>query len=559
MKTFLKNLSLKTKLLGNAGVLLTLLIISSAYAIYSMGKIGKELTAIAEQNIPLTEKLTAITSHQQKQVLQFERGLHYGAILQREDTAAARFRETVKMFDEGTRQIDAELDEANTLIGKVMEKAGGEELREFKSASNALKNIGQKHQAYVEHAHSIFVALAQGKRHIAEQLAAKVEQEEGSLGESLDSLLDKVGKFTEASAQSAENHELVATSMLSIIAVVSVIFGIMVSWFITNFIVRAIRKAIVTASGDLSQSIEVDSTDEIGELLTAMGGMRQKLLDMLSQISGTTAQLSTASEEMSAVTSQSSDIIQQQRSETEQVATAMNEMTATVQEVAGNISDTATAAAEATEHTENGSRVVGQAVDQINKLAEQIEHASQTIHELEQHSEAINSVMDVIKGIAEQTNLLALNAAIEAARAGEQGRGFAVVADEVRTLAGRTQESTEEINQMIEKLQTGSRQAVEVMEQSREQAQSAVEHAAESGAAFSTIAEAVIRINSMSIQISSAAEEQGAVSEEINQNIVRINDMANQTAAGAEQTSVASRDLARMATELQGLVSQFSV
>ncbi len=559
MAHLLRNLSVRVKIMGTAGILITLLIVSSAYAIYAMGKIGSELSTISRQDIPLTEKITAIASYQQEQVLQFERGLHYGVLLQKDDIAAARFHEAEKAFNEGIELIEVELRKAETLAEMAVENASEENIKEFESTNNALKNIAQEHKSYVEQVQSTFVTLTQGKRHVAEQLAENVEQVEDVLDKALESLLDEIGQFTEASALRAEEHERVTTSTLSVIAVVSILFGIAVSWFVANFIVAGIRKAIITASGDLTQTIEVDSEDEIGELLTAMNGMRKKLLDMLSRISGTTSQLSAASEEMSAITAQSSDIIQKQRAETEQVATAMNEMTATVQEVAGNISHTATAANDASEHTENGSKVVGQAVGQINKLAEQIEEASQTIHELEKHSDSISSVMDVIRGIAEQTNLLALNAAIEAARAGEQGRGFAVVADEVRTLAGRTQESTEEINQMIENLQAGSRRAVQVMEESRAQAHSAVEYASQSGDALSTIAEAVTRINNMSIQIASAAEEQGAVSEEINKNIVHISDMAVQTASGAEETSVASKDLARMAAELQGIVSQFAV
>ncbi len=357
------------------------------------------------------------------------------------------------------------------------------------------------------------------------------------------------------------------TSMKTIMIIGTLIalgMGVFIAIFISRMISVPLRavvdRAKTIASGDLTgTALQSKGNDELAELSSAINGMNSSLQNVVRGISGTTSQLSAASEEMSVITTQSSEIIQQQRVETEQVATAMNEMTATVQEVAANISITADAASEANNHSENGSQVVGQAVEQINKLAEQIEHASQTIHELEQYSEEISAVMDVIRGIAEQTNLLALNAAIEAARAGEQGRGFAVVADEVRTLAGRTQESTEEISQMIEKLQAGSRQAVRVMTESQEQAQSAVGYASDSGNAFSTIADAVERINTMSAQIASASEEQSAVSEEINKNIIQINDMSNQTAAGAEETSVASKDLARMANELQGSVSLFRI
>ncbi len=554
-----KNLSVKAKILGNAGVLLTFLALGSFYSYHSMGIIGDEITAIAEQDIPLTEKLTSITTGQLEQAVHFERAMRFGMLLQQVESAAAHFRETVQAFEAGTERVEANIREAGILVQAALVDASSESAAELESVITALTAIEEVHQDYARHAQSVFVGLAEGNSHTLEQTIEQVEKEEDALDKKLESLLTEVGKFTEAGAVRAEQQEASAATMLAIIALVSIAAGILLSLFIANFIVSAIRKAIVTASGDLTQSIEIDSKDEIGELLTAMNGMRQKLLDMLSRISSTTDQLSAASEELSSVTAQTSSIIQNQHSETEQVATAMNEMTATVQEVAQNISHTASAASEANEHTMSGQQVVGQAVSQIGQLAEQIEEASATINELEQQSEGINSVLDVIKGIAEQTNLLALNAAIEAARAGEQGRGFAVVADEVRTLAGRTQESTEEINQMIEKLQSGSQRAVQVMEKSREQARTVVTHATESGAALSTIATAVTKINDMSTQIASAAEEQSAVSEEINRNIVKINDMANDTANGAEQTSEASQDLARMATELQGIVSQFNV
>ncbi len=230
-----------------------------------------------------------------------------------------------------------------------------------------------------------------------------------------------------------------------------------------------------------------------------------------------------------------------------------------MQEVARNASSASQAAQEADGEAGNGKQVVSASIDAINALAGEVEKAAEVIDKLETDSENISKVLDVIKGIAEQTNLLALNAAIEAARAGEQGRGFAVVADEVRTLASRTQQSTEEIHEIIERLQADAESAVQVMNTGRGQAQSSVEQAAHAGESLERIAKAVTTISDMNAQIASAAEEQTAVAEEINRNIVGITQAGQESAQGAQQTATSSEELAKLAARLQGLVSQFRV
>jgi methyl-accepting chemotaxis protein len=313
------------------------------------------------------------------------------------------------------------------------------------------------------------------------------------------------------------------------------------------------------SQGDLTHKVNLTGKDEFAWMCWEYSEGRKGFTTLTKEILGSSGQLAAAAEELSAVTETSNSGVMRQQGEIEQVATAMNEMSATVTEVSKNAANAATAAQDADDQAKNGCEVVNTTVETINNLASEVERTSQVIENLKGDSLSIGAVLDVIRDIAEQTNLLALNAAIEAARAGEQGRGFAVVADEVRTLASRTQQSTREINDMIEKLQNGANQAVSVMEMGRAKAEESVEQAAKAGEALQAITGVVDNIKSMNMQIASAAEEQSATAEEINRNIVNISEVAQETAGGSQQTASASDELARLASDLQGQVAKFKI
>ncbi len=344
-------------------------------------------------------------------------------------------------------------------------------------------------------------------------------------------------------------------------AALALLFGLGAAILISLAIVRPLKRVIglaeSIAAGDLSVHIEQDRRDEIGQLLSAMQRMAGNLREMVGRLQGGVAQISSSAQTLSATAEQTRQGVNGQKLETDQVATAMSQMTATVHEVARNAEAAAASTEQADQRVDAGSQVVRQTLQRIEQLARAMEATTQSIQRLSQDTQRIDAVLDVIKSVAEQTNLLALNAAIEAARAGEQGRGFAVVADEVRALAKRTQQSTAEIESLIAALREGSRRAVTDMEQSASLVSLTVGDANQTEGALAAIAEAVSLISEMNQQIAAAAEQQSAVAEEINRSVTSIRDIADQSATAMDETAASSIQLAELGRELQGMAGQF--
>ncbi len=373
--------------------------------------------------------------------------------------------------------------------------------------------------------------------------------------------VDTAVELQETQQQKMINERQAATATILVVVGVIVLLGAAIAWFLTRSIVGPIREAVALATkvadGDLRDTVTSNRGDELGQLLSALGVMVTSLRELVRHINTGATNIASSAEELSTVTSETSQGVTQQRDQTDQVATAMNEMVATVNDVAKSAEEAFNAAATANGKASAGEAAVDETLSYVSELNTQVTTVMERLRGLQSDTQNIGTVLDVIKSVAEQTNLLALNAAIEAARAGEQGRGFAVVADEVRSLAQRTQSSASEIETLISALVNSTEDSVKTMETGTTLADQTLTSARTTGETIREIAEAVGNISQFNSQIATAAEQQSSVAEDINQNVTHIRDVSDQSATAAEQISTSSNELARLGEDLSSQVARF--
>ena len=539
----LRNMNIAPRALLGFSLIGTLMLILGIYALTQMNKIHQVGQNIATSDMPSLVGLSDFSYFNQRQ-----RVLSYQLRDEPDPDAKNRVFSELQSLEDRTRKAMADY---LPLISSPQERASYEQLSREQAQYRTLE------------AQLIQLARNDQQDELKRLQAGPLSVVSRNISAAIESMLDiNSAQSARAYRQSTDDYN---TTFNFTIALLLLATGLTVlcAWRLTHSITHPIGQALEAAQeiakGDLTRPITVEGRDEAARLLLAMQSMQSTLRDTLLHISGSATQLACAAEELNSVTDESARGLTQQNNEIQQAATAVTEMTSAVEEVARNAVSTSEASKSAADSAGDGRDLVQETVTAIESMGNDVQSTANLIGELAKESQDIGKVLDVIRGLADQTNLLALNAAIEAARAGEAGRGFAVVADEVRALAHRTQQSTSEIERMIGSIQAGTEHAVDSMRNSTERAESTLNIAKGAGMSLDTINTAIVEINERNLVIASAAEEQAQVAREVDRNLVNIRDLSVQSATGANQTSAASNELSRLALDLNNMVGRFSL
>ncbi|MGZ0781489.1 methyl-accepting chemotaxis protein [Pseudomonas saponiphila] len=520
-----------------------LMLFLGIFALNQMSKIRAATERITQDTIPSIKSVDDFTQLSLRLRIQA-----YRLLLNRDPEEQQK---TLESIGERNQKIDETRARYQQLISSPEERAAYDQYMEL------LTHHRQLEDQLIELSHNN--QLESMQQLLNTDLMTSAEKINGILNQ----LVEINTHYSSAADQDAAEQYTTAFNLVVTLLVLASALTLLFAWrlirSITLPIANALHAAETIAEGDLTQPITVDGRDEAGRLLQAMLTMQEKLRDTLQRITASAGQLASAAEELNSVTDESARGLTQQNNEIEQAATAVNEMTSAVEEVARNAVSTSEASQNATQSAGDGRDMVQETVAAIERMTGDVQSTASLIGDLANESRDIGKVLDVIRGLADQTNLLALNAAIEAARAGEAGRGFAVVADEVRALAHRTQQSTSEIERMIGSIQSGTEHAVDSMRNSTERAESTLNIARGAGLSLDTINSAIIQINERNLVIASAAEEQAQVAREVDRNLVNIRDLSVQSTTGANQTRSASSELSVLAVDLNNLVTRFQL
>lgn len=542
------NFSLRQLLLAGFGILLGSFILTSSYIF-----VKAQQAHILEDRLLHTRLPTVLTGEKLSHEIDLSLAELYRYILL--SSSSVDGEKLKAEIPSGLAKIDQALSHYETLSASWTEPQNTALLGKIKPLIDVFRQAHQKVKATSrtqENDASIYTALSEAEsasRNI-KKILTELDKSQSLLAAQEDEILS-----------AAESHlKFIEWLMILVNIVIGVSIALYVSKNISVQLTSMIDNAKEIANGNLAiPTLQHGNISDLNHLSDALNNTKTKLNNLVSSIVSSSDKLHQHSGKLQTLITGSQQVIEQQQQETDMIATAMNEMSATVREVAQNTTEASESADEADTATNSGHNVVVETVDSINSLAEAIENAANTINQLSDETNAVDTILVSISGIADQTNLLALNAAIEAARAGEQGRGFAVVADEVRTLAARTQESTTEIRSMLDRLKTGASNAVDVMSEGHKQAQGSVEKANVALDTLKSITTIVNTIKEMNTQIATAAEEQSAVTDEMSQNITTINTGSHNIVEQTRASLVSVNEMAGMASQLSEGVAQFTI